>query len=235
VIDGERLQESCKTGDLAEAERFLVHKLEEIRQAKIYGVRPKRMFRQAAIKFLAENQQKRTLAKDARTLSFLDPLIGDLYLEGVHSGSLQPFIEARRQQGVKNRTINTGLQIVRHILNLAASEWMDEYGMTWLLSAPKIKLLDINDQRLPFPISWEEQDRLFAELPEHLRQMALFAVNTGCRADREICQLRWEWEVEIPELNTSVFIIPGRWIKNKDDRLVILNDQARAVIEERRG
>ena len=28
--------------------------------------------------------------------------------------------------------------------------------------------------------------------------MALFAVNTGCR-DREICQLRWEWEVRIPE------------------------------------
>ena len=38
--------------------------------------------------------------------------------------------------------------------------------------------------------------------------MALFAVNTGCR-DAEVCSLRWDWEVQVPELGTSVFIIPG--------------------------
>ena len=86
-----------------------------------------------------------------------------------------------KKEGRKNRTINFGLQIVRHILNLAASEWMDENGLTWLQIAPKIKLLPIGDARKPYPLSWEEQERLFAELPKHLRQMALFAVNTGCR------------------------------------------------------
>jgi integrase len=234
VIDGERIQESCKTGDLAEAERYFIYKMEERRQAKIYGVRPKRIFRKAAIKFLEENQQKRSLDKDAQTLSFLDPFIGDMYLDCVNQSSLKPFIDARREEGVKNRTINTGLQLVRHILKLAASEWIDENRLTWLLSAPKIKLLDLSDQRPPRPISWEEQDQLFAALPTHLRQMALFAVNTGCR-DQEICQLRWEWEVEVPQLKTSVFLIPGQWVKNTDDRLVILNDVARNVVEERRG
>ena len=39
-----------------------------------------------------------------------------------------------------------------------------------------------------------------------------------------------------PELeNISVFIIPGTWVKNSDDRLVVLNDQAKAIIEEMRG
>ncbi len=90
-------------------------------------------------------------------------------------------------------------------------------------------------RRKPYPLSWEEQDRLFAELPLHLRHMALFAVNTGCR-DREQCQVRWEWEVRIPELeNISVFIIPGTWVKNSDDRLVVLNEQAKKVIEEVKG
>ena len=57
--------------------------------------------------------------------------------------------------------------------------------------------------------------------------MALFAVNTGCR-DAEICNLRWEWEVEVPELGTSVFIIPEVAVKNGEDRLVVLNrDRAR--------
>lgn len=193
------------------------------------------MFREAAIKFLQENQHKRSLHKDAWALRILDPFIGNLTLDVVHMGSLQPYIDARRQDGVKNRTINSGLQVVRHILNLAATEWRDEYGQTWLQTAPKIKLLDQKvDARLPYPLTWEEQKRLFAELPTHLKQIALFVVNTGCR-DREMCGLRWEWELRIPELNTSVFIIPGDVIKNGDDRLIILNNAAKEIIEERRG
>ncbi len=39
------------------------------------------------------------------------------------------------------RTINYGLQVTRRILNLAAGEWLDEHGLTWLATAPKIKLL----------------------------------------------------------------------------------------------
>jgi integrase len=64
--------------------------------------------------------------------------------------------------------------------------------------------------------------------------MALFAVNTGCR-DGEICNLQWSWEVQVPELGTSVFILPGTRVKNGDDRLVVLNDVAGRVIESRRG
>lgn len=41
--------------------------------------------------------------------------------------------------------------------------------------------------------------------------------------DQEVCGLRWEWEVEVPELGTSVLIIPGDRVKNGDDRLVVLN------------
>ena len=64
--------------------------------------------------------------------------------------------------------------------------------------------------------------------------MALFAVNTGCR-DGEICRLQWEWEVKVPTLDTSVFIIPGRYVKNADDRLVVLNRIAASVVEAQRG
>ena len=57
--------------------------------------------------------------------------------------------------------------------------------------------------------------------------------------------MRWEWEVDIPELNTCIFMIPGRkseyvdgvWPgeKNKEDQVVVLNRVARSVIEEQRG
>jgi len=59
-------------------------------------------------------------------------------------------------------------------------------------------------------------------------------VNTGCR-DQEVCSLRWDYEVPIPELNISVFVIPKQRVKNRQHRLVVLNDEAMRVVEEVRG
>lgn len=135
---------------------------------------------------------------------------------------------------MKTRTINHALKVVRHILNLAAHEWLDEYGLTWLSGTPKIKFLAEHDLRKPYPLSWEEQERLFRALPLHLARMCLFKVHTGCR-DAEVCRLRWDWEVEVPELDTRVFIIPAHAVKNRTDRLVVVNSVARSVIESVRG
>ncbi len=234
-IFGYRLCESTGTGDLEEAEKYLARRIDEIRQATVYGVRPKRSFMEAATKFLMENQHKRSIDDDAGRLREVVKYIGDLSLESIHIGSLQPFIEGRRKDGVSTRTINHGLKVVRRILNLAASEWMDEFGLTWLANAPKIKLLPEHDLRKPYPLNWDEQHRLFDELPSHLEKMALFAVNTGCR-DQEICELRWEWEIRIPELpHIMVFIIPAELVKNGEERLVVCNDTARSVVNSERG
>jgi len=233
-ISGRRICQSTGTTQLEEAERFLARLIEESRQATIYGVRPNRAFEQAAAKFVLENQHKRSINEDIIRLKQLMPWIGDIPISRIHMGVLQPWIEHRRKQGVTVGTINHGLKVVRRILNLAASEWMDEYGMTWLQAAPKIKLLPNTNKRQPYPLSWEEQARLFKELPGYLAQMALFKVNTGCR-DTEVCSLRWEWEMTIPQLNTSIFLIPGHLVKNGDERLVVLNRIARSVVEAQRG
>jgi integrase len=213
--------------------------MEEIRQAEVYGVRPKRTFREAATKYLNEST-KASLQRDAHLLRILEPFIGDVSLDAVHMGTLEPYIKDRKKYGWKKRTINYGLQVVRHIINLATYEWIDAYGLTWLAHAPRIKLFKEDDKKQPYPLDWREQEALFAELPEYLRRMALFAVNTGCR-DQEICNLKWTWEIAIPELRTSVFIIPDYGDrkkfkpKNREDRLVVLNSITEAVIEQLRG
>lgn len=233
-IRGRRICQSTGSAELGEAERYLARLSEEIRQAEVYGVRPTRTFEQAAAKFVLENRHKRSLDSDIGRLKQLMPWIGDLPLHRLHRGTLEPWIEHRRQEGVAAGTINHGLKVVRRIVNLAASEWVDEYGLTWLQAPPKIKLLPDTNKRQPYPLSWDEQQRLFAALPEHLAAMSLFAVNTGCR-DSEICGLRWDWEVTIPTLRTSVFIVPGQHVKNADDRLIVLNRIALSVIEQQRG
>ncbi len=208
--------------------------MEEIRQAQIYGVRPIRTFEQAAAKFILENQHKRSLRDDIGRLKGLLPWIGDVPLDKIHMGILQFWISQRQSQGRANGTINHGLQLIRRIVNLAASEWIDDDGLTWLAVAPKIKLLPNFTKKAPYPLSWSEQARLLKELPAHLEHMACFAVNTGCR-DSEICSLRWDWEVQVKSLQTSVFIIPGTNVKNGYERLVVLNDTAKSIIDLRRG
>jgi integrase len=197
-------------------------------------VRPRRSFREAATKYLLEHQHKASIDCDVLHLKHLDGFIGDLTLDQVHEGSLQSFIKARRADGRKSKGINLALGVVRRILNLAARKWRDEYGLTWLQQSPLISMLPVIDARQPYPLSWDEQMLLFRELPAHLQRMALFKVNTGTR-DGEVCGLRWDWEVKVPELGTSVFVIPGPFVKNREDRVVVLNAVANSVIEECRG
>ncbi|MCH8958360.1 MAG: tyrosine-type recombinase/integrase [Proteobacteria bacterium] len=233
-IGGRRVCQSTGTNQLEEAELFLARQIDETRQAQVYGVRPARPFELAAAKFVRENQHKRTIRNDIAQLKRLLPWIGSVPLNRIHIGTMQPWIEHRRKEGVATGTINHGLKVVRRILNLAQSEWLDENGLTWLAAAPKIKLLPDTSKRQPYPLNWDEQQQLFSAFPAHLAEMALFAVNTGCR-DAEICNLRWYWEVKVPTLDTFVFIVPGEFVKNGDDRLVVLNNIAKSVVNARRG
>lgn len=234
MVHGTRLYESTGVSEKAEAEKILMYRLGQIHAAKVFGVRPQRTFQEAATRYLMENQQKRTLIKDANEIEQLIPYLNHCTLDKINPFSLQPYISYRQEQGAKNRTINRSLQLIRRILNLAHQEWRDEFGLTWLSDAPKIKLLPVTDSRKPYVLTWEEQDQLLALLPGYLRRMALFKVNTGLR-DQEVCQLRWEWERSIPELNTCVFVIPGANTKNDSDRWVFLNDTARQLIAEVRN
>ena len=226
------LHESTGTGDRAQAEQVLVKRLEELRQAVVFGIRPKRRFRDVAAHYLL-TQAKKSLMDEASHLKQVVELIGELPLDQIHDATLSGFVIACRGRGNKAKTINLKLAVVRRILNLAAASWRDERtGLTWLQQAPKITMLPVRDARSPHPLSWAEQRLLFGLLPGHLQRMALFAVHTGAR-DEEICGLRWEDEVEIPELKTSVFALPTS--KNGLPRLIVLNAVARSVVEQCRG
>jgi integrase len=251
-----RLYESTGTGDREEAEQYLIHRLEEVRKATIYGVKPDYSFRQAAIKYLVQSQKMRSFDLSKRYLEAADEFIGHLPLEEVHDETLQPLIKARLAKGNSIRTINIILQRVVRVLHLAACKWRDPATKKfWLEKVPLITMLSDEDaeegktkpKREPYPLSWEEQRIFFPELPGRIQRMSLFKVNTGTR-EQEVCKLKWEWEVRVAELNTSVFIIPpdfgGRkkkdvkvktGVKNGEVRLVVLNEVAKSVIEEQRG
>lgn len=146
-IRGWRVCQSTGKGDTQEAERFLARLMEEIRQAQVYGVQPSRTFKQAVAKFVLESQHKRSIPDDVCRLEDLMPFIGAVPLDRLGIGTLQPWIAHKRSQGRTVGTINNGLQVVRRIVNLAAGEWVDELGPTWLQSPAKIRLLPATSRR----------------------------------------------------------------------------------------
>jgi integrase len=154
----------------------------------------------------------------------------------VHDSSLAPYITARLAVGRSHKTVNLALGVVRRILNLASSSWRDEQGRTWLQQAPKITLLALaGHQREPRPITWGEQRALLPKLPDHLARMSLFTLNTGARDD-VVCSLRWEWEIKVPELGTSVFEVPRRHVKGRRQaRVIVCNSVAQSVVDAVRG
>lgn len=237
-INGKRIKgygalfESTGESDLEAASRYLEHRVRQIKDSMIYGVRPSVSFKQAAAHYL-ETQTKKSLADEVQWLDQLMPFIGATPVHLIHDETLRPFVRECRKRGNKSKTVRLKLAVVRRILNLCATVYRDKAsGMTWLSAAPKITMPTVDDAKPPYPLSWEEHRLLFPEFPEHLGRMALFAVNTGCR-DSEVCGLRWDMEQRIPELGVSVFVIPTT--KNKRPKVVVLNAIAAGIIEQCRG
>ena len=98
-----------------------------------------------------------------------------------------------------------------------------------MTAPPKLDLLK-GDKRKPYPVSWDEQRKLFKELLKHLLEMALFTVNTGARS-KEVTHLSWEWQI----VGERAFRVPGAYTKNGEEHIVFCNSIAWNVIEAQRG
>ncbi len=202
--------------------------------AKTQAFSPRlKTFREAATKYLNE-ETKSSLSRDADCLVNLDPWIGLFKLDQIHQGTLQPYVQHRRGQGIKSATVSRELAVVRRILTLASRVWRDLDNKPWLTGTPLLRMPNWMDAARPYPLSFDEQRRLINELPEHLADMALFAVNTGVR-EHVVAELRWAWETKINELGSSVFLAPGAYTKNDTNCLIVLNSVASRVVNSRRG
>lgn len=194
------------------------------------------MWADGAAKYLIECQQRkvRTLDLIGYHVRIVLPYIGSMAMGDVCNETMESFKEERADDGVKNATINRSLEVVRTVMNRAARVWRDQ-GRPWLSTAPLIEMLDETQQRRPpYPLTWAEQGVLVQKLALHLQRPVLFSLNTEAR-DNNVCGLRWNWEVKVPELKRSVFVIPAAEYKGQRDHVLILNDAAWSIVESCRG
>lgn len=190
-----------------------------------------RTFADAASRYLIEFDGK-DKARQGYCIRSLVPYIGKLRLIDVDGEALQSFIEDRKagkgafKKPVMVGTINKELTVVTTILNRACRDWR------WIPSVPRIRHVK-GPARVAYPLTWEEQMRLFEKLPNNWELgAALFAVNTGVRKG-ELFGLRWNDMVPVPELDTFVFILTDT--KNGKDRAVVCNSYAVRAVDYQRG
>lgn len=234
VYKGETIYRRLGIVSQEEAEQRLREEIAERAAIRRCETDDRHVFAGCAARYLIESQGKRTVKLLAYHVQLLLPFIGTLGIDHIHDGTLEEFKEARRMDGVSATTINRSLEVVRTILIRAARAWRDENGKPLLATAPPLITMETENPRPPHPLSWEEQDLLMPELPSHLQSMALFDINTGLR-DENVCGLRWDWEVPIPEAGRSVFIIPESGYKTGVKHVAILNDAAWRIIEQQRA
>ena len=219
--DGRRLRQSSGTGKREEALALLAKlKVDAFREAN-FGIKPRRSWQEAVVRYLALKQSLRSIEDVRRILRKLDSYFGALMLDEITGDALWGVVQDRLKKGNKAATINRYLAVTRCLLRTARDEWQ------WIEAMPKIRLLPgevERDRRL----TREEAARLIAACPPHLAAMVRFALATGCRA-REIAGLEWD-RVDLPRKTA--------WLdqtKNGTPRGVPLNRDAVAVLEEQLG
>ncbi len=225
------IRESTGQSDRQIAERIYLQRVQQETDRLIHGLRPEYKVEQGAAMLLQED--RRNIKDDVLHLDYLVKYLGKEPLHKLHPRhpDIQRFISDRQSAGCKCNTINRTLERLRRMLNLAATEWVDDQGLTWLAAAPKIKMLRNDDEVGGFPLTQGQERELLNRLPEHLKRMVVFSLNTGCR-ESEITGLKWEYERAIPDLGITVFDIPKT--KNGRPKRVVLNAKAREVVEASR-
>jgi integrase len=199
--------------DKLKSERWEVDKLD---------VKPKHTWDEAAERFLQETSYKRTQAWDRSMLKWFHPYLGGKELKDINK-ALVDQVKSIRAKGVQPGTVNRYMALVRAILRRACFEW------EWIDRVPKVGMLRGTDGRIR-SLSRQEFERLLVQLPEHLRDMAVFSVATGLRQSN-VTKLQWK---QISLERRHLWISADQY-KNGKAHSVPLNAAALQVLEKRKG
>jgi integrase len=176
----------------------------------------------AAEKWLDETRHKRDHAHDIKKLDWIalhwsGKNLADIDREVIYN------LAQKKHMTAKEATVNRYLALIRAILRRAVNDW------EWLEKAPHVRLYPEPARRVRW-LLLEQAKRLLGLLPEHQSHAMLFALSTGLRAGN-VLGLRWEQV----DLGRRVCWFYADQTKNGEDLSVSLNDDAMAVLNERRG
>lgn len=222
TLAGRTIQRSTGTDEKSKAQEFHDRLKAEMWEQDRLGVKPKRSWKEAVVKWLAETSDKATHHEDRSKLAWLDRFLGNCLLEEIDQVLIDQIRDAKVREASKSTT-NRYLALVRSILIRARDEW------EWIARVPKIRLFKESSSR-ERSLTHEQAGKLLYELPEHQREVVLFALATGLRQSN-VLMLEWT-RVNLEQRHAWVHAMQS---KNRHPISVPLNNAAYAVLLRQRG
>jgi len=220
---GERVRRSAETANKAQAQELHDKLRSEVWRLQWLGDRPRRIWQDAAVRWLREQAHKASLEDDKQKLRWLDRFLANRDLESINRALIDAITEAKQAEGCSNGTVNRTLALIRAILRKCTRDW------EWLDRAPAVRLLKEPTRRIRF-LNRQQARALLRELPAHLQGMASFTLATGLRA-ANVTGLTWE---QVDLSRKLAWIHPDQ-AKARKAIAVPLNDTAMRVLRDQLG
>lgn len=214
---GKRVQESTGTCNKREAEKFLALRISEV-QRGVY-VKPVHISLEELWEryFGYARAHKRSWRRDEQMYGNLLRLVGHVTLDAITPLEVEEF-QQRRSREVSPATVNREAALLKHMFNMA-ERWRLYQGTN-----PVRLVKFLPEDNLQFrTLGIEEEQRMLEASPPYLRELILFAINTGLRCG-DLLTLKWE-DVDIQEKRLS--IIMGKTRRPLD---VPLNETAMEIL-----
>ena len=219
---GRTIQRSTGTEDKTQAQEYHDKLKVSLWEQQRLGVKPRRSWKEAVVRWLAETSDKATHDGDIKKLRWLDAFLGKLMLDEITLDVIDR-VKSERLKTVSKSTVNRYLAVVRSILLRARDEW------EWIDKAPKVKLFREPPGR-ERSITVEQAEALLRELPAHQRDVVLFTLATGLRQSNV---LRLEWSHV--NLESGHAWVDADQSKNRRPIAVPLNLKALEVLRRQIG
>jgi len=221
--DGTLIRRSTGTSDKRKAQEYHDRLKAELWDLARLKVKPKRTWDEAALRWLQEKKHKRSYKDDVFRVRWFTRFLRGKTLDQIDRDLIDRIV-SRGLAGTRGTTKDLYVALIRGIFRRAMREW------EWIETMPAFKTYAKGGTPRVRWLTHEEAERLLAALPEHQREMMLFALATGLR-QRNILHLAWD-QVDLARRQAT---IEGSGTKNGQPLGVPLNDLAMSVLGRQRG
>lgn len=223
----QQIRRSTEVSDKRLAEKIYHKVMAQVAEGKWFERLPgeEKTFREMMEKYMREhserNKSPKSHIRDKSLSNHLIQFFGDLTVSKISPKLVNEYKTKRRRDGAAPATVNKELNLVSHAFNLAIKEW------EWVRENPvgKVSREKVNN----FIERWltpDEESRLLALSPEWLRDIIIFAINTGLRQG-EILNLKWP----LVDLFRKTITILEQ--KNNDRDTLPFNERTLEVLKSR--
>lgn len=189
VEHGHQRCESTHTTNRRQAEKLLALREGQILEGRfsLPSSRPPG-FKDFAKEFLKSVMHPNTHKRYGSSVRNIEDEFGNIRLSEITPDGIQQFKDQRLRAGARTATVNRDLALLRHILKLAQRKRL-------IARTPfdEVEFLEERKQRRrPHILTFEEEQKILAVAPPHIKMLIVLELDTGLRTNSEALTLRWQ-------------------------------------------